>query len=98
MMKIKYDHLEKLKTMIWNDGVQTAMGVFQVNSGACLLKKYERLEIPRAEYVKDIQRRFCFDMLYYARIPSEFMDELYSYMNDEQIFTALKHILPKLNQ
>lgn len=95
-MKIKHIHLERLKSFIWNDGVQNAMEVFQVKTGAELLGKYERLEIPRADSVKDIEKRFCFDMLYYARIPSEFMSELYQYMNDDQIFTALRHILPKV--
>lgn len=95
-MLIKYKHLEKLKAYIWDNGIQTALCVFQVKNGAELIKKYERMEIPRAEHVKDLQKRFCFDMLYYARIPSEFMEELYEYMNDDHIYTALKHILPKL--
>lgn len=96
-MKIKYDHLETLKKYVWNDGVNNAMEVFQVKTGACLLGKYSRLEIPRAENVKDIDKRFCFDMFYYARIPSEFVSELYAYLNDDQIYTALKHILPRVN-
>lgn len=52
----------------------------------------------RSERVKNLQQRFCFDLLY-ASIPSSWVcDELYPYLDDSHIFTALRKICPKVEK
>ncbi len=59
-----------------------------------LVQKYEVGDFTRANKVKDLQRRFCFDVWYFAGLARFARKYLYSYMNDDHIYTALKSILP----
>lgn len=60
------------------------------------VERYRAGDFPRADKVKDLQRRFCFDLLY-ASVPASWVcSELYPYLNDDHIYTALKRACPKL--
>ena len=59
---------------------------------------YETGRFNRAEAVKDLQTRFNFDMFNFA-VPSIWVcDNLYSYLNDTHIRTALKRICPTVTR
>ncbi len=57
---------------------------------------YEQGLFARSEKVKDLQKRFCFDMLYISGFMRQNSRELYDYLNDDHIYTALKRIIPKV--
>ncbi len=59
-----------------------------------LVDEYENGHFARADRTKDLQKRFCFDLLYGAGLTKWVCDELYPYMNDDHIYTALKNICP----
>ena len=63
-----------------------------------LVSEYETGNFPRSEKVKDLQKRFCFDLMYGAGLNKFVCSELYSYLNDDHIYTALKKICPTLNK
>jgi hypothetical protein len=53
---------------------------------------------PRAELVKDLDKRYRWDLLW-GTTGSErvgFWSDLYAYLNDDHIDTALRSIVPKL--
>jgi len=89
-MKIMPGHYDAMKKAI-NE-------VFDNHGGkAAIVKAYESGNFPRAEKVKDLQMRFCFDLLHAANI-SGLMSEIYEYANDSHIFTALKKICPQVTR
>jgi hypothetical protein len=88
-MKIRPDHLNHLKIEI--DEV-----LFQYNQDNKLVKEYQSGDYPRSEFTKDVQKRFCFDLMYGAGLSQFVSDHLYSYLNDDHIYTALKTICPKI--
>lgn len=87
-MKIKTEHFEHMKREI--DRVLAAYpGVVDA---------YEQGNFPRADAVKDLQKRFCFDLLYSASLLPFIVEHVYPYANDEHIYTALLRICPTLNR
>lgn len=90
-MKIKQEHFDHLQTAI--DQV-----LAQYNDKGQLVSEYERGLFPRSEKTKDLQRRFCFDLLFGAGLTKFVCDELYPYLNDDHIYTALKAIVPKVSR
>lgn len=46
--------------------------------------------------VKDIEKRFRWDLLYAAKLSPWICDNLYSYLDDSHIDTALKSIIKEL--
>ena len=68
------------------------------------IKAYETGNFSNSASVKDLQKRFCFDLLYASRVKIGdgigIMGDinLYSYMNDEHIYTAIKSFAPKLTR
>ena len=46
---------------------------------------------------KDIDKRFRYDLLYACKLSNWVCDELYLYLNDDHIDTALKSIVKELN-
>ena len=88
-MKIRTEHFNHIKAEI--DAV-----LFQYNQDNKLVEEYQRGDYPRAEFTKDVQRRFCFDLMYGAGLNKFASDHLYSYLNDDHIYTALKTICPKI--
>ena len=88
-MKIKQEHLSYMKVVIDK--------FIEVNGGKeSLIEKYETGNFTRSETVKDLNTRFCFDMLYKSNLLIWVIDNIYPYANDAHIETALKSILPKL--
>lgn len=86
-MKIKPKHFDHMKDKI-NQVIENSGGVeFVVN-------KYENGLFPNAQKVKDLQCRFCFDLLYAAGLTRFVIDEIYTYANDKHLLTALKKIAP----
>jgi hypothetical protein len=90
-MKIKKEHFDHLQT-----GINQVLA--QYNDQGQLVNEYERGLFPRSEKTKDLQRRFCFDLLFGAGLSKFVCDELYSYLNDDHIYTALKAIVPKVSR
>ena len=62
-----------------------------------LVAEYEDGKFARADKVKDLTMRFCFDVLHAANVP-ELINEIYEYANDSHIFTALKRICPTVER
>lgn len=64
-----------------------------------IVSDYETGNFPQAERVKDLQKRFCFDMAWYAEL-NPFFCKLYRTedVNDDHIYTALKRICPKVTK
>lgn len=56
-------------------------------------ERYRRRDFPRSEAVKDVDRRYRFDLFYAARGWSAFGDADYT---DAHIETALKRVVPAL--
>jgi len=88
-MKIYPGHYDALKKAI----METINGYGK----AKIISEYEQGKFYKADKVRQLQRRFCFDMLYAANI-SELINEIYEYANDDHIFTALKRICPKVER
>jgi hypothetical protein len=86
-MKIKHEHLEHIKTAI--------NGLWEKYDKEKLVQEYEEGRFSRSEKVKDLQMRFCFDLAHAAGL-NKFFCELYSYLNDTNIYTALKTVCPKV--
>jgi hypothetical protein len=64
-----------------------------------IVNNYETGNFPRAEFCKDVQKRFCFDLFYSC--PSEEKTKVIDKINAEnfksdQLYTSLKKICPKL--
>ena len=88
-MKMLTEHFDHMKREI--DAV-----LFQYNQKNKLVEEYQRGEYPRAEFTKDVQKRFCFDLMFDAGLSKFASDHLYTYLDDDHIFTALKAICPKV--
>lgn len=84
-MKIKPEHYNQLK-----DTMDKSMSI-----NPNVVDIYETGRFDRSEKVNDLQMRFCFDM-YWLCTRSDFRRELMEYMNDVNVYTALKRILPKV--
>ncbi len=76
--------------------LQTACNaVLTANPGA--LQDYAAGRFPRADKVRDLQRRFAFDVFAAAcRVDSELSGTLYEYCTDDNINTALQRIVPTI--
>lgn len=77
-MKIKPEHYAALKAVI--EPLDTAEN----------RARYERGEFPRADRTRDLAKRYRWDLLYASKYP---VGELYSYLDDNHIDTALKAIV-----
>ena len=86
-MKIKQEHFDKLKREIEST-------LEKHNGSGELVADYEKGNFARANKVKDLQKRFCFDVLYGAGLARWASDNLSAYMDDSHIYTALKRICP----
>ena len=87
-MKITKEHFNYLKAAIEK--------TLQANPNAVEL--YETGQFPRADRVKDLQIRFNYDLLHASVKSSWISDNLYTYMNDDHITTALKRICPTVTK
>ena len=90
-MKIRPEHVEHLKMAI--DG---HYGKDCLAEMAC---RYSRGEFINSDRVCDLQKRFCFDIMYGVPGLCDWVCVvLYPYANDEHIYTALKSFLPKVER
>ena len=55
---------------------------------------YETGQFINSIKTNDLQKRFCFDLFHAAIQNTQLMQDLYAYLNDEHIYTALKKICP----
>jgi len=88
-MKITAQHYVELSAII---------GAFlaRADLNGELVASYTSGEFPRADKVKDLQLRFCFDVLYMSGANSFACSELYSYLDDTHIYTALRSLCPTI--
>ena len=63
-----------------------------------LINNYECGHFNKADKVKDLQRRFCFDLSYFAGLTKFYCDVIYKYADDDHIYTALKSICPTITK
>jgi len=63
-----------------------------------LVARYNAGDFPRADRTRDLQKRFCFDLLYSSGLGSFVCDTIYAYANDDHIYTALRRICPTVNR
>ena len=89
-MKVKPEHLAALKVKI-----DTFIG--ECGGWDTIVYDYENGLFARADKVKDLQKRFCFDVMNYAGTYDE-VQRVYEYANDDHLFTALKAICPTVNR
>jgi len=86
-MKMKQEHFNYMKKEI-------NIVLEKYNDKGQLVEEYKKGNFPRADKVQDLQKRFCFDLFYGASLARWTCDNLYSYLNDEHIYTVLKKICP----
>ena len=89
-MKIKQDHLDYM-----SNEMNKQIGKYGWGK---LIAEYESGQFPRSDKVKDLQKRFCFDMSFGAGLTQFVCKELYSYLDDSHVYTALKAICPKVTR
>tara|TARA_R110002096_G_scaffold18884_8_gene63728 strand:+ start:249 stop:527 length:279 start_codon:yes stop_codon:yes gene_type:complete len=63
-----------------------------------LEREYAAGNYARSDKTKDVQRRFCSDILFGAGISSWVSKSLYSYLDDDHIYTALKTMCPTISK
>ena len=88
-MKIKQEHLDHIKKVLL-DRYETHF--------PAMIESYETGLFPRADKTKDLQRRFCFDLMWGAELSTWVTCNLYGYMNDDHLYTALKSFLPTVTR
>lgn len=86
-LKLTDEHFEKLQIDLNR--------VMKANPD--IVDRYERGDFPRAQAVKVLQKRFCFDVLHAANCYA-IIREIYEYADDDHIYSALKVILPKVER
>lgn len=90
-MKIKQEHFDYMKKEI-------DIVLEKYNDKGQLVEEYRSGNFPRADKVKDLQKRFCFDLFFGAGLVSWSCNNLCPYLNDDHIYTALKKICPQLEE
>jgi len=83
-MKITVNHYNALK--------QAIDALLEANPD--LPDRYRNGQYPRADKTKDLNQRFRWDLFWAVR--HQFDVDLWSYLLDEHIDTALRRIVPKL--
>jgi len=69
-----------------------------------IVEDYEAGKFPRSDKVKDLQKRFCFDVLYFSGcklgdgVGIHGDINLYAYAHNEHLYTALKSFCPKVTK
>lgn len=90
-MKITDTHFAELKEKIEHRLSADRQGMLSPG-------KYENGAFHNASKVKDLQRRYCFDVLYSSVPASWICRELYPYLTDDHIYSALKAICSKVEK
>jgi len=87
-MKIKPEHLEHIKEVTSKF----------LHDNPRMVTDYENGRFDRSRLVKDLQQRFCFDLLHFSGLTKWVCAELYSYVGDDHIYTALKSVCPEVKR
>ncbi len=90
-MKMKQEHFDEIKRLI-EEHIESEGGT------EAMVKRYETGDFERPLAVHDLQTRFCWDMFYKAVSGGVSVPELYAYLVDSHILTALKKICPKVTR
>lgn len=80
MTQPHYDHMKSAIALIWTQGQHDTHRQFIINEGKA----------------KDIEKRLRHDWKYSARLTRWICDDLYSYLDDTHIDTALKRMMKEL--
>lgn len=80
-MKMKPEHFQQMKE------------AFAVLDTEVLREAYRKGTFKRADAVKDLDKRYRWDLFYAAALP---VQELYAYLNDDHIDTALRKLVKPL--
>lgn len=80
-MKMKPEHSRQMKD------------AFVVLDTETMREAYRKGKFPRADKVKDLDKRYRWDLFYIASLP---VQELYAYLNDDHIDTALRKLVKPL--
>lgn len=97
IMKMPNDDFTLLKEQL--DKYAESLGGWPV-----LVKKYENGDFSMANTVKDLQKRFCFDILYkvkygYCPVVRQCILQLYTAgLTDDHIYSALRRICPTVTK
>jgi hypothetical protein len=83
-MKIRDDHYDYIKQVIKPIDTEYRRNL------------YRNRQFPNAERTKDLDMRYRWDLLYTCCTSKWVCDNLYPYMNDSHIETALKRIVSPL--
>lgn len=86
--KITAEHQNTIKTAIDNVLVKYPN----------IAQEYEQGKFARSDKVKDLQQRFCFDLLYGTGLNSWICGNVYSYANDAHLYSFLKSICPTVTR
>jgi len=89
-VKIRQEHIEHMRRAIGR--------VWDKHDQELVMADYESGNFPRSDNVKDLQKRFCFDVMRAAGLVPWICDNIYNYANDDQLYTALKSILPTVEK
>jgi len=87
-MKIKTEHVETMRAAI----------SATLEKYPTIIQLYENGHFTGADKTGDLQKRFCFDLMFAAKLTPFVCDTIYSYANDAHLFTALKTICPKITR
>lgn len=91
-LKIESEHIAHLKAEI--EAHAELVGGIMAVAG-----RYERGEFPRSDAAKDLQKRFCFDMLFAVPgLCAWVCRHIYCYSHDEHLYSALKSFMPKVER
>lgn len=99
-MKIKPEHLEQLKLLVAKTDTEANRARYRARDPS----------IPNVERIKDVNMRYRWDCMWgdkgiglspqevqeYVAVRRPLIDELYTYMNDTHIDTALKACIPNI--
>lgn len=89
-MKIKPEHFAHIKAAI--------DATIAIRGESTIITTYETGKFFRADRVKNLQERFCWDMFYEAGLTKYACDNVYSYAHDDHIYTALRKICPTVTR
>lgn len=86
-MKIKPEHYEYMRAAI--------ASLVEVKGEPVLREHYELLKTD--DRVRDVGKRFRWDLQYAAKISAWVCDNIYPYAEDDHIDTAMRRIVKELN-
>lgn len=90
--KIKAQHPE-----VFNH-IKTAIETYLL-ANPDLVENYQTGKFPRSEAVKNLQLRFCFDVMWLSGLTAYISQTVYPLgFNDDHLYSALKQIVPKIER